>query len=89
MREEGVFTPWCRQVNTKRHDGSRYAFWPFWTSAVYGGEAQSGVFVLSLPVYGEVNPQQRDQRLVLPHFFSYARTDSSERWRLPWLRSNT
>jgi len=84
MREEGVFPLWCRQVNTKRQTDRRYAFWPFWTSAVYNGERNPGSSFLLFPLYGEVNRSNETQRLVLPPFFSYARTDSSERWRMPW-----
>ncbi|HQL51466.1 MAG TPA: hypothetical protein PLR91_09790 [Kiritimatiellia bacterium] len=84
LREEGVFPLWCRQVNTKRLTDRRYAFWPFWTSAVYGGERNPGTSFLLFPFYGEVNRSNETQRMVLPPFFSYARTDSAERWRMPW-----
>ncbi|HOR97288.1 MAG TPA: hypothetical protein P5125_04480 [Kiritimatiellia bacterium] len=84
LREEGVFPFWCRQINTKKKTDRRYVLWPFWNSARYEDERNPGSSFLLFPLYGEVNRARESQRLVLPPFFSYARTDSAERWRLPW-----
>lgn len=84
LRETGVFPFWSRKANTKHQVEHRYTFWPFWTSAVYSDERNPGSSFLLFPLYGEVNRTNETQRLVLPPFFSYARTDSAERWRLPW-----
>ena len=82
--ETGVFPFWCHQVNSKHDEERLYAFWPFWTSAVYRGARNPGSSFLFFPFYGEINREKETQRLVLPPFFSYAKTDSAERWRLPW-----
>jgi hypothetical protein len=82
--ETGVFPFWCRQVNDKTQVDRLYAFWPFWISAVYRDERNPGSSFLLFPLYGEVNREKETQRLVLPPFFSHAKTDSAERWRLPW-----
>lgn len=84
LREEGVFPFWCRQINTKRQTERRYVLWPLWNSARYGNGRNPGSSFLLFPLYGEVNRERESQRLVLPPFFSHARTDSAERWRLPW-----
>jgi len=61
-----------------------YAFWPFWTQAVYSGERNPGSSWMLFPLYGRVDRAKEQQRLVIPPFFSHAETDSAERWRMPW-----
>ncbi|MDR2850140.1 MAG: hypothetical protein LBW77_06335 [Verrucomicrobiota bacterium] len=84
VSEHGIFPFWCRQENNKYQVDRLYAFWPFWTSAVYRGERNPGSSFIFFPFYGEVNREKETQRLVLPPLFSHAQTDSAERWRLPW-----
>ncbi len=60
-----------------------YAFWPFWTSAVYSG-CNPGSSWMLFPLCGRVKREKEQQTLILPPFFSWAETDSGERWRLPW-----
>lgn len=84
LLETGVFPFWCRQKNAKSQTDRLYAFWPFWTLAVYNGTRNPGSSCLLFPLYGEVNREKEYQRLVLPPFFSHAKTDSAERWRVPW-----
>ncbi len=84
ITERGVFPFWCRQENHKYQIDRLYAFWPFWTSAVYHGERNPGTSTLFFPFYGEVDRAKESQWLVLPPLFSHARTDSAERWHMPW-----
>jgi hypothetical protein len=70
---------------TQRHDTRhRFAFWPFWTSAVYSNPRNTGSSWMLFPLAGSVNRAKEKQRLFLPPFFSHATTDAAERWRLPW-----
>ena len=61
-----------------------YAFWPFWTSAVYDSERNPGSSWMLFPLCGRVDRAKEQQWLVLPPFFSHATTDAAERWRMPW-----
>lgn len=78
----GVF-PLYGEV-TRREAKHQYLFWPFWTEAVYGGDRNPGESWMVLPLYGEVRREKERQTMVLPPFFSHTKTDSAERWRLPW-----
>lgn len=78
----GVFPLYGR---TKRREVEHlYAFWPFWTSAVYENERNPGSSWMLFPVCGGVDRAKEQQWLALPPFFSHATTDVSERWRMPW-----
>ena len=68
----------------KRESRHTYAFWPFWTSAVYEGARNPGSSWMLFPLAGQVDRDKERQWLVLPPFFSHAVTDGGERWRLPW-----
>ena len=68
----------------KRDSRHFYAFWPFWTSAVYGGENNPGSSWMLFPLCGQVKREKEQQQLVIPPFFSHATTDAAERWRMPW-----
>ena len=78
----GVFPVYGR---TQRKESSHlYAFWPFWTSAVYESPRNPGSSWMLFPVCGQVDRAKEQQWLALPPFFSHAKTDSAERWRMPW-----
>lgn len=64
-----------------RHD---YTFWPFWTSAVYEPGNNPGRSWMLFPLAGRVDREREQQKMFLPPFFSYAKTDTVERWRMPW-----
>ena len=86
-QEEGVtrtsFFPFYGR--TEKSDARHfYAFWPFWTSAVYEGDRNPGNAWMLFPLYGRVDRAKEQQRLVIPPFFSHAQTDKEERWRMPW-----
>ncbi len=82
VKRTGVFPVYGR---TQRRTSSHlYAFWPFWTSAVYETPRNPGSSWMLFPLCGEVDREKEQQWLVLPPFFSHAKTDSAERWRLPW-----
>jgi hypothetical protein len=81
-KQAGVFPLYGR---TRRGDAEHlYAFWPFWTSAVYDGPRNAGTSWMLFPVAAHVDRAREQQWMWLPPFFSHARTDSAERWRLPW-----
>ena len=71
---------------TTRREGEchSYRFWPFWTSAVYENGRNSGDSWMLFPLYGAVDREKEQQWLFLPPFFSHAKTDSADRWRMPW-----
>lgn len=63
---------------------TRYVLWPFWTSAEYTSERNPGESWMLWPLAGRVDREREQQKLFLPPFFSHAKTDSAERWRMPW-----
>jgi len=70
---------------TERRDSKHlYAFWPFWTSAVYGNERNPGSSWMLFPLCGRVDRAKEQQWMALPPFVSHATTDAAERWRAPW-----
>ncbi len=70
---------------TRRPEAThRYAFWPFWTSAVYDAPRNPGESWMFFPLAGQVARERERQWLALPPFFSHAETDTAERWRMPW-----
>ncbi len=78
----GVFPLFGR---TRRGENSHlYLFWPFWTSAEYREARNPGSFWMLFPVAGRVERDKERQWMFVPPFFSYAKTDTAERWRLPW-----
>jgi hypothetical protein len=82
VRRTGIFPVYGR---TWRKDvSSLYAFWPFWTSAVYGESRNPGTSWMLFPIAAQVDRAKEQQWMVLPPFFSHAKTDAAERWRLPW-----
>jgi len=82
VKRTGVFPVYGR--TEKRDSDHLYAFWPFWTSEVYRDERNPGSSWMLFPLYGRVDREKEQQRLVVPPFFSHAKTDAAERWRLPW-----
>jgi hypothetical protein len=82
VKRTGVFPVWGR---TQKKDALHtYAFWPFWTSAVYASPRNPGSSWMLFPLAGQVDREKERQWLFLPPFFSHATTDVSERWRMPW-----
>ena len=82
VKRTGVFPLYGR---TERREAKHlYAFWPFWTSAVYGDVRNPGTSWMLFPLCGQVNREKEKQWLAVPPFFSHATTDVSERWRMPW-----
>ncbi len=70
-----------------RESEHRYALWPLVTWASYDEDRDTsgaGYSWWFLPLYGEVRRARESQTMVLPPFFSYTKTDSATRWRLPW-----
>lgn len=82
-KKTGVF-PFYGETLRRDGDEHRYAFWPFWTSALYGDQRNPGSSWMLFPLYGRVNRKKEQQRLVIPPFFSRTETDTAVRWRLPW-----
>ena len=78
--------PFYGQARQRESDHG-YALWPLVTWASYdedrdtSGAGHSWWF---LPFYGEVRRARESQTMVLPPFFSHARTPTATRWRLPW-----
>ena len=72
---------------TQRESEHGYLLWPLVTWASYqedrdtSGAGSSWMF---LPFYGQVRRARESPTLVLPPFFSYAKTDKATRWRMPW-----
>jgi len=68
-----------------RLGSSSYLFWPFWTEAVYNeATLNPGDAWMSFPFAGSVDREREQQRMVLPPFFTWAKTDKRERWHMPW-----
>jgi hypothetical protein len=64
---------------------SSYLFWPFWTESVYkGASLNPGDSWMLFPAVGRVERQREKQWMILPPFFSWAKTDKRERWHMPW-----
>ncbi len=82
VQRTGVFPIYGR--TQRRESQHLYAFWPFWTSAVYGSPRNPGSSWLLFPLAGSVDRAKEQQWLFLPPFFSHATTDAAERWRMPW-----
>jgi hypothetical protein len=64
-----------------------YAFWPFFTGGTYFSDRDTsgaGYSLMCWPFYAHIRREREKQQLFLPPFFSYAKTDSSRRWRAPW-----
>lgn len=78
--------PFCGRGRQRESD-HRYFLWPFFTWADYrsdrdtSGAGESWMF---WPFFASINRERERQTMVLPPLFSYAETDSSERWRMPW-----
>ncbi len=82
VKRTGVF-PIYGETDKRGVEEHCYAFWPFWTSAVYSGRNPGSSWML-FPLCGRVKREKEQQTLVLPPFFSKAETDAAVRWRLPW-----
>ena len=70
-----------------RESQHSYVLWPLVTWASYGEDRDTsgrGVSGMFWPLYGCVNREREKQHLILPPFFSYTLTDSTERLRCPW-----
>lgn len=64
-----------------------YAVWPIVNGARYYEDRDTsgeGFSLMVWPFYGLVDRKKEKQNMFLPPFFSYTKTDSAERWRLPW-----
>ena len=82
VKRTGVFPVYgSTQRRDERHT---YCFWPFWTSAVYGGDRNPGDSWMLFPLCGQVDRAKEHQWLFLPPFCSHGTSDSAERWRMPW-----
>lgn len=71
----------------QRESDHSYCLWPLFTWASYQDDRDTsggGFSWMFWPLYGQVRRACETQTLFLPPFFSYARTDSMTRWRLPW-----
>jgi hypothetical protein len=61
--------------------------WPFWVDTVYKDYdkyANPGTSWLLFPIAGQVAREREEQWMAAPPFISHAKTDTTERWRLPW-----
>lgn len=65
-------------------DRQRYVLWPLWNDARYESSRNPGSSWMLWPLYGSVNRSNEQQRLFLPPFFSWTKTDSGSRLRCPW-----
>ena len=71
----------------KRESDHWYVLWPLVTWASYESDRDTsgaGFSWMTWPLYGAVKREREFQVLFLPPFFSYAETDITRRWRLPW-----
>ena len=82
VKRTGVFPVYGQ--TRKRESLHAYAFWPFWTSAVYNSTNNPGSSWMLFPLAAKVDRKKEKQWMVLPPFFSHATTDAAERWRMPW-----
>ena len=72
---------------TRRESEHGYLLWPIATWADYRKDRDTpgaGSSWMFWPLYGQIRRAREEQTLVLPPFFSHARTDSATRWRTPW-----
>ncbi len=73
--------------STLRESDHSYALWPIVTWASYREDRDTsgeGYSWMVFPLFGSVNRAREQQTMFLPPLFSYAKTDSATRWRLPW-----
>jgi hypothetical protein len=76
--------PFAGEKENKR-SSSMFLFWPFWTDTVYKETTRNpGESWMLFPVVGHVDREKEQQWMVLPPFFSWAKTDKRERWHAPW-----
>lgn len=77
-RDDGSFGVWpLYGLNHQRESDHRYALWPLVTWAEYREDrdtAGEGYSWMVLPLYGEVRRAREEQTMVLPPFFSFAKT---------------
>ena len=81
----GVWPLWG--TARRRESDHGYCLWPVATWAGYDADRDtsgSGWSWMFWPLYGQIRREREAQDLFLPPFFSYARTDSATRWRVPW-----
>lgn len=81
----GVWPIWGTARQRESEHG--YCLWPLATWASYDEDRDTsgaGWSWMGWPLYGQIRRARESQDLLLPPFFSYARTDSATRWRLPW-----
>ena len=98
-RSDGSWGAWpLYGVNHQRESDHRYALWPVVTWASYREDrdtAGEGTSWMVWPLYGRIRRERERQDLVLPPFFSYAKTRShgnaaqgeapfQTRLRCPW-----
>ena len=86
--ETGTMGVWPLVSHARRRAADHwYALWPLATWACYDEDRDTsgaGYSWMFWPCYGTVARARETQHLVLPPFFSYARTPHAVRWRLPW-----
>ena len=81
----GVWPFWG--TTRQRESDHGYCLWPVATWAGYDADRDTsgaGWSWMFWPIYGQIRRERESQDLLLPPFFSYARTDSATRWRVPW-----
>ena len=78
----GVFPFYGKTV--KRAETNLYAFWPFWVSATYTEPQNSGNAWILFPLMAQIQREKLCQWWILPPFFGYGKSTTSEQWRLPW-----
>lgn len=87
-RSDGSWGVWPVCGTGKQRESEHwYALWPFVTWALYRPDrdtAGEGVSSMIWPICGSVSRERELQVMVLPPLFSYAKTDSAVRWRMPW-----
>jgi hypothetical protein len=91
----GVWPIWG--TTHQRESDHGYFLWPIVTWASYDEDRDTpgaGWSWMGWPLYGQIRRARESQDLLLPPFFSYTRTDSATRGRVPWplvevLRSTT
>lgn len=65
-------------------DRQHYFLWPLWNSTTYESGNNDGGSWMLWPLAGSVCRSNEQQRLFLPPFFSWSRTDEAYRLRCPW-----
>ncbi len=87
-RSDGAWSFWpVYGLNKQRESDHRYFLWPVVTWAGYREDrdtAGEGWSWMVWPIYGQVRRARESQDMLIPPFFSVARTKQSLRVRAPW-----